>query len=183
MTIIAVQASAMAADSASFQSDVMFPAPEPKIIRSPDGGLIGATGATGDCQILRRWVASGMDFAKPPRFSFVDPASRDSVLWLWLKPDLTVRMGDCFLNHWLVPSPVAVGTGTEFFYGALDGGCDLTEAVTRTIARVPYLGGKVQVERIPLPERPAYLAVEVRHGETFQEAADRARKESGWMAP
>lgn len=43
MTIIAVQGACMAADSVSFQADIMFPAPEPKIIRAPDGGLIGAS--------------------------------------------------------------------------------------------------------------------------------------------
>lgn len=148
MTIIAVKGSMMAADSASFQDDIMFPSAHPKIIRAPDGGLVGACGAAGDCQILRNWVAAGMDFDKPPKFSHPDATNDKSLLWLWLKPDLSVEMGDSIMNHWIVPSPVVIGSGAGYLHGLLDGGIDLAEAVRRAIERVQYIGGPVQAERI-----------------------------------
>jgi len=148
MTIIAVAGSIMAADSASFQDDIMFPSAEPKIVRAPGGGLIGACGAAGDCQILRRWVAGGMDFDKPPKFSHPDATNDKSLLWLWLKSDLSVEMGDSTMNCWIVLSPVVIGCGAGYLHGLLDGGVDLPEAVRRAIERVQYIGGPVQVERV-----------------------------------
>lgn len=148
VTIIAAAGDMMAADSASFQNDLMFKSVEPKIIRTPCGGLIGATGASGDAYILRHWVAAGMAFDKPPKFSWTNIENDSSILWLWLKPDLTVWMGDATMNHWLVPSPSAVGYGTQYLHGLLDCGATLESAVRRTIARMPYLGGEVQVEQL-----------------------------------
>lgn len=138
----------MCADSASFQNDLMFRSAEPKIVHAPGGGLIGATGAAGDTYILRRWVIDGMAFDKPPRFSFTNVEHDSSILWLWLKPDLTVWMGDATMNHWLVPTPCAVGYGTQYLHGLLDTGTTLESAVRRTIARMPYLGGEVQTEAL-----------------------------------
>lgn len=146
MTIIAVKDGIMAADSAAFQNDLMFSSPEPKIVRTSDGGLVGACGALGDCHILRLWVRAGMNFEVPPKFSHTEVSSTMSVLWLWLKPDLTIKMGDCTMNNWFVPGPTVIGCGTDFLHGLLDGGVDLAEAVRRTIIRTPYLGGEVQVE-------------------------------------
>jgi hypothetical protein len=151
MTIIAVKGGVMVADSASFQGGVMFPCPVPKIV-AVSHGLIGASGATGDCAMLRQWALDGMDFDRRPRFSYGDVSADESVLWVWLKPDGTVHMGDCTLNTWLVPQPIAIGMGVEYLYGLLDGGMEIAAAVARTVARIAYLGGPVQVETIqPAP--------------------------------
>lgn len=138
----------MAADSATFQDDIAFPVPEPKIVRAPDGGLVGACGGSNDTAALRHWVAAGMDFDKPPKFGITEVANDKSVLWLWLKPNLSVEMGDCLMSHWPVPSQTAIGYGTAYLHGLLDGGLDFPEAVRRTIKRVQYLGGDVQIEHV-----------------------------------
>lgn len=148
MTLIAVSSGVMCADSASFQGDLMFPSPGPKIVRAPDGSLVGANGATGCCAILRHWASAGMNFDTPPKFSFTQASDNDSILWLWLKPDGTVHMGDCTMNNWAVPDPTIIGYGSQYAYGLLDARIPLAEAVRRTIERVPYLGGDVQIERL-----------------------------------
>lgn len=148
MTIIAVKGAEMAADSACFQGNVMFPLPSPKIVRVPGGGLVGAAGATGDCTALRLWAGEGMNFSDPPKLSFSSPDQDSSILWLWLRPDGIVHMGDCTMSHWLVPQPVAIGSGAEFVYGLLEAGVTLACAVSIAIKRIVFLGGDVQVEQI-----------------------------------
>jgi len=148
MTIIAVQGGVMVADSACFQNDLMFQSVEPKIARAPDGSLVGSSGSMGDGVALKAWVRAGMDFDNPPKFSFTVVSDSSSILWLWLKPNGDIYMGDCTMGTWPVPSPTAIGCGGLYLHGLLDGGVPLEEAVERTIERVPYLGGPVQVERI-----------------------------------
>ena|ERR1700677_2196665 len=148
MTIIATDGIHMAADSASFQNEVMFSCYEPKIVHAPDGSLVGATGATGDCHFLKAWVRDGMDFAKKPRFSWADVSSDNSILWLWLRTDGKVHMGDCTMLHWPVPQPVVIGSGAALATGAMAAGMSLYDAVTMAVRRSPYLGGDVQIERL-----------------------------------
>jgi hypothetical protein len=138
----------MAADSATFQNELMFQCYEPKIVRARDGSLIGASGAAGDCIFLREWVRSGMDFKNPPNFSWKDVDSDHSILWLWLRGPNDVHMGDCTMNHWPVPVPTTIGFGSHFVTALLAAGMELTEAVALTIKRTPYLGGSVQVEHL-----------------------------------
>lgn len=153
MTIIATDGLYMAADSACFQNDLMFPCPSPKIVRAPDGSLVGATGATGDAHFLREWVKSGMDFTKPPRLSWTDTKEDHSILWLWLRREGDVHMGDCTMLHWPVPIPTVVGYGSAFSIASLAAGMALADAVAAAIRRTPYLGGDVQIELL----RPALV--------------------------
>ena len=153
MTIITTDGLQMAADSCCFQNDLMFVCIQPKIARAPDGTLVGATGASGDGIALRDWVRRGMDFTKPPQFSFREVASDNSLLWLWLRGEGDVHMGDCTMAHWPVPTPTTIGYGAQFLNGLLTAGMPLLEAVALTIHRTPYLGGMPQVERLPPPTR------------------------------
>jgi hypothetical protein len=148
VTIIATDGNCMAADSVSFQDDIMHAVPRPKIVRAPDGTLVGATGATGDCSALRDWVVAGMNFEKVPLFSFRDAATDHSILWLWLRGPGDVHMGDCTMAHWAVPVPTAIGFGVPFLHGLLVAGMMLGEAVAITIKRSAYLGGDMQIEEL-----------------------------------
>ena len=148
MTIIATDGLCMAADSVCFQNDLMFPCVQPKIARAPDGTLVGATGASGDAIALRDWVRAGMYFASPPQFGWRDPDKDHSILWLWLRGENDVHMGDCTMSHWPVPVPTVIGFGSQFLNGLLTAGMPLLEAVVLTIHRAPYLGGMPQVERL-----------------------------------
>jgi len=155
VTIIATDGLCMVADSACFQNDLMFPCVHPKIARAPDGTLVGASGASGDGVVLREWVRRGMDFERPPELSFRDTAADRSILWLWLRGENDVHMGDCTMAHWPVPIPTTIGRGGEFMNGLLSAGMPLSEAVALTILRTPYLGGLPQIERL----RPALSEV------------------------
>jgi hypothetical protein len=148
MTIISTDGVSMVADSACFQNELMFPVHEPKIVRAHDGSLIGATGASGDAFFLREWVRAGMDFAKPPKFSWDGVASDNSILWLWLRGPGDVHMGDCTMLHWPVPVPTTIGFGSVFMTALLAGGMELADALVLTIKRTPYLGGDPQIERL-----------------------------------
>jgi len=148
VTIIATDGLRMAADSAAFQNDLMFPCPSPKIVRALDGSVVGATGATGDAHFLREWVKAGMDFDHPPKFSWTDTKEDHSILWLWLRGENDVHMGDCTMLHWPVPVPTVIGYGAGFTIASLAAGLELRDAVAAAIRRTPYLGGQVQIERL-----------------------------------
>jgi len=127
----------------------------------------------GDGASLKAWVRAGMDFDRPPLFSFINVSDDHSILWLWLKPDGTCFMGDCTMRTWKVPRPVSIGYGTLYLHGLLDAGVGIEDAVARTMKRVPYLGGKIQIES--LNSGDAGSIVEVRHGETVDMALRRIR--------
>lgn len=101
-------------------------------------------------------------------------------------------MGDCTMMTWLVSSPVVIGIGAQYVHGLLDGGATLEGAVRLAIERIAYLGGDVQVERLPKPDAPSIIPYTVQPGETPRDAMDRALRDEyaardgadgAWMPP
>lgn len=147
MTIIAIQGNTMVADSKQFVNGRSSPCPNGKIIRAPDGSLVGACGASVDTYALRVWVLAGMDFGTKLKMKY-EATNDESILWLWLKLDGTVWMGDADLRLHPVANPVAMGMGAEFVDGAMAAGADAEAAVRLAIGRIAYVGGAVQIERL-----------------------------------
>jgi hypothetical protein len=150
MTIIAIQGNTMVADSKQFVNGRSSPCPNGKIIRAPDGSLVGACGASVDTYALRVWVLAGMDFGTKLKMKY-EATNDESILWLWLKLDGTVWMGDADLRLHPVANPVAMGMGAEFVDGAMAAGADAEAAVRLAIGRIAYVGGAVQIERLYNP--------------------------------
>lgn len=151
MTIIAVKGRTMAADSMAVKGDVrthLAPG-DTKIIRAPDGSLVGSCGNSSDCWTLRQWVLDGMSFAQPP--SFAHAASSDvSVDWLWLKTDGTAWRGDARMtvHPLLAPTTIGCSPAWQFTEAAMFLGLSAYDAVQFAITHCQNIGGAVQVESL-----------------------------------
>jgi hypothetical protein len=143
MTIIAVSGREMACDGVSSLGSLLLPmAPgETKIVRAPDGSLVGASGSGGDCQRLRNWATNGMSWEAFPRLTHRPVDQEDSIHWLWLKPDGTLWFGDAIGNVHEVSNPFSIGFShaCSFVDGALAAGANLHQAVTMACERHAFL--------------------------------------------
>lgn len=146
MTIIAVKAGVMAADSESVdKSGLRSPMPFPKIFRGP-GGLVGMTGTLADIWRIGKWFESGEPQQKPGNLKEGD----EGVGIIILRPDGVVWHGDERLDFWPGENPSTTGLSTACYFceGAMAAGMSAEEAVRLTIGRVSHIGGPVQVERL-----------------------------------
>lgn len=152
MTIIAVKNGIMAADSLCLRSHTRIPMTEgdKKIVRAPDGSLVGSCGSAVDCYALNQWAIAGMDFKAPPRFSYAAPDHEDAVDWMWLKTDGSVWRGDACLNLHPVPSSSSLGAypAWAFADSAMYLGLSAEAAVRHAMRYCERIGGEVQVERV-----------------------------------
>lgn len=151
MTIIAVKDGYMAADSYEFVGEIGYPLAEgdSKIVRAPDGSLVGSCGSGMDCYVLRLWVLDGMDFRKPPKFTLTAD-NDDSVYWFWLRKDGYLLAGDATMKVHPMSQPAACGSSgaSDMVVGAMAFGASAEEAVRFAVERCNCVGGPVQVERI-----------------------------------
>src|SRR5579883_1718015 len=140
MTIIAVHGSLMVADSFAWSGHYGYPCGAPKIVRAPDGSLVGASGLWRDCIALHEWVRAGMNFSAPPKFLYeYDPRDEGdaSLDWLWLRPDRSVwRVGTDMLPMPMVTG-VCVGSSTACLVAeaAMAAGANVIRAVKFAIER------------------------------------------------
>lgn len=149
MTIIAVSAGEMAADSWAFASYVGYPKADgySKIIRTPNG-LFGSAGSGPQLFAVREWIRNGMDLAEKPDFADSDD---DRVSILWLKNDGTLWH---FTTKAWLPYPVSIpySIGQEhachMAEGAILAGKTAGEALELIVPRCTHTGGPIQVERL-----------------------------------
>lgn len=152
MTIIAVQGRTMAADTWAWRGGVGYPvAPgHLKIVRAPDGSLVGSAGDASDLTIFRAWVIAGMDFGNRPTLRTTSEEER--IDWLWLKKSGELWRGNhlCDMHPVGLPGGYAIGINDAVMFceGAMCAGMDIEQAVRMTIHRCAYVGGEVQVERL-----------------------------------
>lgn len=161
MTLIAVKNGVMAADSGVFRGDMrMTLAPiDLKIVRAPDGSLVGACGSSVDCWRLREWVQAGMSLLMQPRLSYPQPDHDQAIDWLWLKPDGSLWRGDAAMNvHPLDPAqPTTIGCAPAWAFAesVMLAGYSAQAAVQHAITYCQNLSGPVQVERLARAAVPA----------------------------
>ena len=149
MTIIAVKNHIMAADSGTFSGSIVYRMADghPKIVRAPDGSLVGAAGTSYDTYLLREWAKNGLNFADTPKIS---DEKDEPLAWLWLRPDGTLWRGNNAFN--ICPSQPIYSIGYEgacqVAEGAMWAGATAPEAVQIAIDHCVYVAGPVQVERL-----------------------------------
>lgn len=59
MTTIATDGRSMAGDGAQFMGEIQRAANAAKVVRLPDGGLVGCSGNSNDCEAFRQWLIAG----------------------------------------------------------------------------------------------------------------------------
>lgn len=145
MTIIASDGTCMVADSWCFHGDVGYPMPTPKIVRTPDGGIVGAAGFRAECDAIRSWASNGFLDAEKPTLD----KEQDST-WLWLKPngELWQAFWDMKLYRLLPPFSVGANAACMMAEGAMNCGVDIVTAVEMAIRRCDSVGGAVTVLRL-----------------------------------
>ena len=149
MTIIAAHKRQMGADSWSFCNGVGYPAPQSKIVRAPDGSLVGSAGASVDCATLRGWVKEGMNFGDLPPICY--PEKGEGISWLWLRTDGRLFYGNAlFIMHEIsLPAAVGVAEACIFAEGMLEAGATLKRALTQAIYRCDNVGGEPLIMSLP----------------------------------
>jgi hypothetical protein len=149
MTVIAVKAGIMAADSMELSGDIRCSAGSPKITRGP-GGLIGCCGLSVDCYTVSLWWVGGCDPAETERLLSRLSKGNAGFGGLVLRPDGTVWGIDEKLVQYPRSDIRAIGSddSASFCMGAMHAGLNAEEAVRLTIENAIKVGGDVQVERI-----------------------------------
>jgi hypothetical protein len=181
MTIIAVKAGIMAADSVVRTGDLIGLVAFPKIIRLPDGRLIGTAGSVVDCYAMQQWFLAGEPTDRP--WLYGTRTENNEVDILMLRPD-----GSCWRNgvagegFYPQPNPTTIGSYNACLVAeaAMKCGRSAEQAIGVVCEMLAGFGGPVQVERISR-SGPSFIPLDIRHGERFDQAVDRVR--SGRMEP
>lgn len=125
MTVIAWDGTTLAADKRTTLANL--PHTTTKIIRAPNGALVGVSGDSGMCRTLRNWYSEGAAETYPDKDS---------------KCDMVVILpGPCVLLYQGGPHPIeiedacyAMGSGRDYALMAMHLGRDAREAVALTSA-------------------------------------------------
>lgn len=176
MTIIACANNMMVADSKRFSSTVSFDlAPgHQKIMRAPDGSLVGCAGTYACFQAARTWILNGMNFNVRPKL----PDEQDNKTpldWIWLQLDGRVFRGDHNFDYHEVSQPETIGVAEAcwVWHGAFWACDNPVRAIEIAIEHCQYVDGKPQIEYLRRHE-PGSI-IEVRHGESFNDALRRGQ--------
>lgn len=105
-----------------------------KVLRLPDGSLLGCAGDSCEIASFRRWLADG---GKHPRLK--------AFAALCLRPDGSLD----YYAEGPEPSkmglPAAIGTGEQIAIGAMEAGASPGRAVRIASKRDPHTGGEITV--------------------------------------
>ena len=148
MTVIAYRAGVMAADNIAWDENNHQVGTAEKIVRLPDGGLLGCFGDAGAIMRLRAWFMGGCIEAEKPNLE------KDSIGVILAHPDGTASK----LVHDLTDQQTkadfyVLSCKAGFTLGALYAGASAEEAVRLTLMHTDAgCGGNphVQVERVGL---------------------------------
>jgi hypothetical protein len=157
MTVVAVKDNIMAADGAVVSGSQVAPLSplDQKIVRLPDGSLVGAAGSARECWQLAVWCRAGMPADHRPVFSCMDADKDEAVDWLWLKMDGSLWRGGPELRPYPVSQPYTIGCYAAglMAHGAMIAGKSAEDAVRVIIPHCRNVGLPVQVEALaPLVE-------------------------------
>lgn len=143
MTVIVWDGKKMAADK-RMANDYSKAAITTKIIRLPDGGLIGCAGGVAFCEGFRQWMIAGED---PEQFD-VQWGEKEGfeVHGLRVLPDGTAWHYDGYhIPIRIENKTYAIGSGASYAEAALFLGCDAQRAVEVACALDPGCGNGIDV--------------------------------------
>lgn len=148
MTIIVASSGVMAADSVVRSGDMLSLVAFPKIVRLPDGRLIGTSGMAVDCYAIQQWFLAGEPEKRP---SLIGTAPDHDADILMMKLDGTIwRNGTGVDGFFPQPDPTSIGAHTAALVAeaAIECGQSPKQAIELVIRMLAGFGGPVQVERI-----------------------------------
>jgi hypothetical protein len=151
MTIIAVKDATMAADGIVRSGDLIGPVAFPKIVRLPDGRIIGTSGSVVDCYAAQQWFLAGGPETRPTFYG--TRAENNEVDILMLRPDGTVwRNGIGVDGFYPQPNPTTIGGYAAGLVAEAGMACGLSavEAVRLVGKMLAGFGGEVHSESVTL---------------------------------
>lgn len=146
MTCIATDGKTMAGDGRALIGQLITTEERVKLIRTPDGSVVGVAGDATAGALVRQWFEKGEDLSCIPA---VKPGEEPGTPFeaLVLRPDGRVELLDWNFTATQLALPAAIGSGREVAIGLMMAGLSPKEAVERTMTRVASVGGKVTVMR------------------------------------
>ena len=133
MTVIVFRDSILAADTAVWAGNIIAGHVPDKIVRLPDGRLVGGAGRVTDIQAFKKWIETG----EGPGQKFEDFTG------IVVTPEGEVTTFNKKLQATPEPFPwVALGM-EDFCRGALAAGCSAEETVRLAIEYTDMAGGEV----------------------------------------
>lgn len=152
MTIVVAYGNTMVADTEASLGCIRVKSGQPKIVRVPDGSLIGMSGSSIWVQILRQWAKAGANLDKTPTFppTTREDAENDALSWLWLRQPGALLYGDDRMQPYPVDNPYCIGIETAAMaaFAAMDAGANAVRAVEIAIKRNYWVGGDLQIEKL-----------------------------------
>ena len=141
MTTIATDGKSMAGDGQSEDHcRTIVSHTSVKVSKLGDGRILGAAGNSLDADAWQEWVSTGKVGACP--------IESDQFAGLILNTDGTVLWVDHKGREILTPTPVAIGSGQDFAYGAMEAGASPCMAVQIAAKRDPGTGGIVTIQHL-----------------------------------
>jgi ATP-dependent HslUV protease subunit HslV len=141
MTIIAYKNGIMAADSAVW-TGYIYGGEITKIIKTPNGSLVGASGNHAICSKFRAWAL--LENEETPW------EGGDSFYGVIVKKDGTIMMyyDKNGIGEICYEDSHAIGCGYEIALGAMDAGATAIRAVEIAIKRHAYCSGKIVILKL-----------------------------------
>lgn len=143
MTVIAYRDGVLAADTAGWQDDIITCSVS-KITKLPDGTLFASCGLLCDGAEHVRWLEKGERRDQiPPRIE------DESFVGFHVMPNGDLYMvGRDHERNKIDAEYAAIGSHTEFLYGAMAAGASAEKAVELAIKICAFAGGKVETARV-----------------------------------
>lgn len=145
MTTIAYRDGAMAGDSGSLNSGVLYRTTI-KVCKGMDGSLHGVTGCSAEAGAYIKWVENGMTGAPPPPEATNREDGRSSYLALVASPKGdNVRIFTAYGWEEFHDIPfIAIGAGAEMAIGAMAAGATAEQAVAIVAEHSTYAAHPVR---------------------------------------
>jgi hypothetical protein len=147
MTTIAYRAGILAGDR-QVNFDTINDCQITKVVRTPGGVLVGASGSTSMCRAIRQWFMGG-EAGERPAFKVND----ESASALVIRPDGSIEYHDVIGWHEIGAEFYAIGSGYTIALGAMAMGANAEDAVKVASRFCTKTGDKV--DTVALEHCPA----------------------------
>lgn len=132
----------MAADGRACVGDLITTDSREKLVRCPDGSIVGVAGDACAAALVREWFAKGASPTIIPALKAGDEPGT-TVQALILRPDGRIEFMDWNFTAVDQTAPAAIGSGREVAIGAMLAGLKPAEAVAQVALRVTTVGGRI----------------------------------------
>lgn len=140
MTIICWDGKVLAADTQATDNSIVMHKNAQKIVRVDEYFVAGA-GATADIQKLREYIRESKN-GSDKAVAYPKMGDMGALVFNCQTGYMSLYVTEGLAETDLAP-PVAIGTGREVAYGALDAGATAQKAVQVCIDREIYCGGRI----------------------------------------